>query len=195
MTHDYSNQNTNEDPRMMAFFDYLVQQEIEGWNSESSNDSSDHSSENSSRHDSQTSDTEPTTHFTTAATTSRLSRGKFFVFTILKQNRFITMYNFAHTDANPRRGDTAGAQRNKYRNRIAFLIATKRKSLKRLALKRVARTTRRVKSKFVPRQTKRNPLRTTRKPYDKKIRRLSVVCFELINNNIAQVIYYFIYTE
>lgn len=59
MSHDYSNESTNEDPRMIAFFDYLVQQEIEGWNSESCNDSSDHSSENSSRHDSQTSDTEP----------------------------------------------------------------------------------------------------------------------------------------
>ena len=59
MSHDYSNESTNEDPRMIAFFDYLVQQEIVGWNSESCNDSSDHSSENSSRHDSQTSDTEP----------------------------------------------------------------------------------------------------------------------------------------
>jgi len=58
MTHDYSNQNTNEDPRMIAFFDYLVQQEIEGWSSESSNQTSDHTSENSSRPDSPTSDTE-----------------------------------------------------------------------------------------------------------------------------------------
>lgn len=64
MTHDYSNQNTHEDPRMIAFFDYLVQQEIEGWSSESSNQTSDHTSENSSRPDSPTSDTEPT-HFTT----------------------------------------------------------------------------------------------------------------------------------
>lgn len=80
MTHDYSNQNTNEDPRMMAFFDYLVQQEIEGWNSESS-ESSDHSSENSSRPDSQTSDTEPPTTFTQTApipSTSRVGRGKKF---------------------------------------------------------------------------------------------------------------------
>lgn len=73
MTHDYSNQNTNEDPRMIAFFDYLVQQEIEGWSSESSNHSSDHTSENSSRPDSPTSDTEPTT-FTTVKTTRH--RGK-----------------------------------------------------------------------------------------------------------------------
>lgn len=34
MTHDYSQQSTVEDPRMMAFFDSLVQREIEGWSSE-----------------------------------------------------------------------------------------------------------------------------------------------------------------
>jgi DDB1- and CUL4-associated factor 5 len=63
MTHDYTNQNTTEDPRMMAFFDYLVQQEIEGWDSESSDHSSEHSSENSSRPCSSqsSSDAEPAT--------------------------------------------------------------------------------------------------------------------------------------
>lgn len=74
MTHDYSNQNTNEDPRMIAFFDYLVQQEIEGWSS--SNQSSDHNSENSSRPGSPTSDTEPTTSFNTVKTVHRVNRGK-----------------------------------------------------------------------------------------------------------------------
>lgn len=52
MTHDYSNQNTNEDPRMMAFFDSLIQQEIEGWNTNNSSDSdqcSVGSSDNSTR--------------------------------------------------------------------------------------------------------------------------------------------------
>ncbi|XP_044599118.1 DDB1- and CUL4-associated factor 5 isoform X1 [Cotesia glomerata] len=34
MTHDYSHQSTREDPRMMAFFDSLVQREIEGWSSD-----------------------------------------------------------------------------------------------------------------------------------------------------------------
>lgn len=75
MTHDYSNQNTLEDPRMIAFFDYLVQQEIEGWSSESSNQSSDHTSENSSRPDSPTSDTEPT-NFTTVKPPLGRHRGK-----------------------------------------------------------------------------------------------------------------------
>lgn len=74
-----------------------------------------------------------------------------------------------------RRGEPS-SQRNKYRNRIAYLIATKRKTLKRLALKKVARySSRRLKNKFVPRQTKRAAAtRTGRKPYDKKMRRLSV---------------------
>nr|CAD7451853.1 unnamed protein product [Timema tahoe] len=36
MSHDYSHQSTKEDPRMMAFFDSLVQREIEGWSSEDS---------------------------------------------------------------------------------------------------------------------------------------------------------------
>lgn len=52
MTHDYSNQNTTEDPRMMAFFDSLVQREIEGWNSNDNSESdrsSQHSSDGSSR--------------------------------------------------------------------------------------------------------------------------------------------------
>lgn len=31
ISHDYSHQSTKEDPRMMAFFDSLVQREIEGW--------------------------------------------------------------------------------------------------------------------------------------------------------------------
>lgn len=39
MTHDYSHQSTKEDPRMMAFFDSLVQREIEGWVSEDSHSS------------------------------------------------------------------------------------------------------------------------------------------------------------
>lgn len=54
MSHDYSDQNTTEDPRMMAFFDSLVQREIEGWNSDDDNSSdsdksSCHSSDGSSR--------------------------------------------------------------------------------------------------------------------------------------------------
>ncbi len=34
MSHDYSQRSTDEDPRMMAFFDSLVQRELEGWSSD-----------------------------------------------------------------------------------------------------------------------------------------------------------------
>lgn len=78
-----------------------------------------------------------------------------------------------------RRGETS--QRNKFRNRIAYLIATKRKSLKRLALKRNTRSataSRRMKSKYLSRTSSKrfvnNVRNVTRKPYDKKMRRLSV---------------------
>lgn len=33
VNHDYSHGSTDEDPRMMAFFDSLVQREVEGWTS------------------------------------------------------------------------------------------------------------------------------------------------------------------
>lgn len=63
------------------------------------------------------------------------------------------------------------------------MIATKRKSLKKLALKRCARNVpaRRMKNKYAGRQSKnRSTLRTcVRKPYDKKMRRLSVQVFVL----------------
>lgn len=69
MTHDYSNQNTTEDPRMMAFFDSLVQREIEGWNSNDNSESdksSQHSSDGSSRPTStESSDSESTSNFLT----------------------------------------------------------------------------------------------------------------------------------
>jgi WD repeat-containing protein 22 len=150
MNHDYSHQSTSEDPRMMAFFDFLVQQEIEGWNSETSDPTSDVSSDEneSSRPDTtQTSDTESVHHVQ--------FRG--------------------HRDS--RRGDIA--QRTKYRNRIAYLIATKRNRLKRLALKGAnQRTSRanRLKSKFGPRNhAKRSAAaqRPSRKGPGKRIRRLS----------------------
>ena len=44
ISHDYSSESTNENPRMMAFFDSLVQREIEGWNT-SDGDESDSESE------------------------------------------------------------------------------------------------------------------------------------------------------
>lgn len=34
MSHDYSHESTREDSRMMAFFDSLVQREIQDWSSD-----------------------------------------------------------------------------------------------------------------------------------------------------------------
>lgn len=167
MSHDYTSQNTTEDPRMIAFFDYLVQQEIEGFNLSSSH-SSDHSSENSSRPGSPTSDTEPTTHFNVRPLLSR-HRGEFQILLNKREKYIITCLVPIET----RRGETS----QRHINRIAYLIATKRKSLKRLALRRNSRTTRRMKNKYVLRPTKRavhNLRALNRKPYDKKMRRLSV---------------------
>lgn len=39
MSHDYSHQSIREDPRMMAFFDSLVQRDEEGWSTDCSQDS------------------------------------------------------------------------------------------------------------------------------------------------------------
>lgn len=66
LTHDYANQNTVEDTRMMAFFDSLVTREIEGWTSDKNMESdknSEHSSDGSSRRTStETSDSESVTN-------------------------------------------------------------------------------------------------------------------------------------
>lgn len=151
MTHDYSNQNTTEDSRMMAFFDYLVQQEIEGWNSFSSDQlSEEHTSANSTRQDSSQSSDDQTT--ITSIVRTRNTR-----------------------DHNMRRGDM-GSRAN-YRNRISYLISTKRNSLKRLALKGTGtRIQRRIKTKYGARQNKRQPPRITRRNSNtKRIRRGSTV--------------------
>jgi hypothetical protein len=44
LTHDYSNGSVDEDPRMMAFFDSLVQRELQGWSTDEENSDSDSSS-------------------------------------------------------------------------------------------------------------------------------------------------------
>lgn len=152
MTHENSHQPILEDPRMMAFFDYLVQQEIEGWNTETSNQTWEHSSDEneSSRLDTmQTSDTESVQNYIPL-------QGQ-------HQNR---------------RDDVA--QWKKYRNPI--LIATKRSRLKRLALKmantRVLNRHTITKAKYGLRnQPKRSAWRSTREGIGKRNRRLSTSTF------------------
>lgn len=139
MTHDYSNQNTNEDSRMMAFFDYLVQQEIEGWDDTLSQTSEDSSNENSSHADSESSDSE--------------------------------QYNVTKLTG---KTNTASQQRTRYRNRIAYLIATKRNKLKRLALRGTTKTSRRTITKYRANNKRaERSHRSTRKAVSKRLRKVS----------------------
>lgn len=63
--------------------------------------------------------------------------------------------------------------RSRYLNRIAYLIATKRNTLKRLALKGSNRTTRRVRSiKSTQRKLQRSSIRQPRKNNGKRINRM-----------------------
>lgn len=146
MTHDYTQQNTTEDPRMMAFFDSLVQREIEAWKSNDSSDtdkSSRHSSDGSSRPTS-------TLQSESDSTNSHPNQGT--------------------------RSRTALKIRSRYLNRIAYLIATKRNTLKRLALKGSVQITRRVKSvKSVNRKMPRSSARSSRK--GKRLNRMNVSKF------------------
>ncbi|GAB0092325.1 DDB1- and CUL4-associated factor 5 [Sergentomyia squamirostris] len=139
LAQDYNNQSTHEDPRMMAFFDSLVQQEIEGWNSTDSSDSHQQTeySHNSSRPtSSQSSDSESVHYFS---------------------ERDLYQHRMANNPTKP--------QRVVYPNRIAYLIATKRNTLKRLALKgAVTQTQGRAKTgRVCGRKVKRTGLRGNRK--------------------------------
>lgn len=121
MPHDYSSRNTNEDPRMMAFFDSLIQQEIEGWDTNNSSDSqlasdggeSSHSPNNSSIEDSD--EQELLRYFVRKRERARKN-------SILNKMKI---------------------QTHRYANRIAYLIATKRNTLRRLALKGASNSNRR----------------------------------------------------
>ncbi|XP_037046872.1 DDB1- and CUL4-associated factor 5 [Bradysia coprophila] len=156
MAHDYTQQNTTEDPRMMAFFDSLVQREIEGWNSSEDTDSdksSQHSSDGSSR---------PTSPETSGSDSP---------------NNFLTNGNGEPC----RRPRLAVIPRTIYANRIAYLIATKRNTLKRLALRGAAQTERRVKSaKFGSRKMS---ARITRKGNGKRPGRLGLNCRKRSHDN------------
>lgn len=162
MTHDYSNQNTTEDPRMMAFFDSLVQREIEGWNSADNSGGSDKSSEHSSDGSSRPTSTDDSSESEAA----------------------VSYYD----DGEPCRRGGGGASaavrrrsrgaaikpRTIYANRIAYLIATKRNTLKRLALKGAAHTERRRRVKSTSSNRKLS-LRITRKGGGKRLGRSSMV--------------------
>ncbi|KAL5284063.1 DCAF5 family protein [Megaselia abdita] len=100
LIHDYSEQNTCEDMFMMAFFDSLVQQELETWNTNSLYNSEPVSSNSSGSGGSS---------LTTSSSSDESDIGLKIKF-----------------KCNP--------QRNKFPNRIAYLIAQKRYTLRRLAM-------------------------------------------------------------
>lgn len=80
------------------------------------------------------------------------------------------------------RNRTMIKSRSRYLNRIAYLIATKRHTLKRLALKGSVRTTRRVRSvKSTTRKLHRPSFRQPRKTNGKRINRMVSIEFDLKN--------------
>ncbi|XP_017473245.1 PREDICTED: uncharacterized protein DDB_G0287625 [Rhagoletis zephyria] len=164
MSHDYSSRNTNEDPRMMAFFDSLIQQEIEGWDTDSStdsshgsegthscsssNDSSDSSQDDESDDDDDDDGDDGGDGVTIAVNVGgndevagpaeeivmERSNG-----TMRERSTKHTKRRFARRRELKRRKSNfskkAKPQRHAFANRIAYLIATKRSRLRRLAIK------------------------------------------------------------
>ncbi|GLH03745.1 Retinoblastoma-binding protein 5 homolog [Gryllus bimaculatus] len=118
MTHDYSHKSTKEDPRMMAFFDSLVQREIEGWTTDesASTEMSVHEVAGSaSESDSPLSDT-PVTALTAALVEALEGQGS------------------ATEPSTIEPGDDVGETNSTdAQNRISQLIARKRAQLMRLA--------------------------------------------------------------
>lgn len=162
MAHEFTNQNTLEDPRMLAFFDTLVQQELEAWNTTASSDSdqsTQHTSDNSS--------------CPTSIQSSDDSDGS------LPSVRDLYRRNASSLN-------TYKPVRIKYPHRIAYLIATKRNSLKRLALKGLnADIPRRFRaSKFGSRHSQRYNLRTNRKGLNgHRSGRFNYVSYELLETS------------
>lgn len=100
LIHDYSEQNTCEDMFMMAFFDSLVQQELETWNTNTLNNS------------------EPVSSNSSGSSGSSLT----------------TSSSSDESDVGLKIKFKCNPQRNKFPNRIAYLIAQKRYTLRRLAM-------------------------------------------------------------
>lgn len=100
LIHDYSEQNTCEDMFMMAFFDSLVQQELETWNTNTLNNS------------------EPVSSNSSGSSGSSIS----------------TSSSSDESEVGLKIKFKCNPQRNKFPNRIAYLIAQKRYTLRRLAM-------------------------------------------------------------
>lgn len=102
LAHDYTHQNTVEDPRMMAFFDSLVQREIEGWNTSEDTGSDKSSSDGSSRPTSpETSDTDSPNNFITNGNGKEirvcsLRAGSIFLFIFFRRVKAMNSKEFCH---------------------------------------------------------------------------------------------------
>ncbi|KAF7397304.1 hypothetical protein HZH68_008526 [Vespula germanica] len=117
MTHDYSHQSTREDPRMMAFFDSLIQREIEGWSSEDMPTASQTPSD---------SENNPTTGRTYSATDSDDS-------TASDRHLMLSILGSAVSSRSSYGGGVAPERPLESPNRITQLIANRREKLMRLA--------------------------------------------------------------
>ncbi|XP_015183769.1 PREDICTED: DDB1- and CUL4-associated factor 5 [Polistes dominula] len=117
MTHDYSHQSTREDPRMMAFFDSLIQREIEGWSSEDMPTASQTPSD---------SENNPTTGRTYSATDSDDSIAS-------DRHIMLSVLGSAVSSRSSYGGGVAPERPLESPNRITQLIANRREKLRRLA--------------------------------------------------------------
>lgn len=117
MTHDYSHQSTKEDPRMMAFFDSLIQREIEGWSSEDMPTASPTPSD---------SENNPTTGLTYSATDSDDSIAS-------DRHIMLSVLGSAVSSRSSYGGGVAPERPLESPNRITQLIANRREKLMRLA--------------------------------------------------------------
>lgn len=159
----------------------MVQREIEGWNSNDNSDSdksSVHSSDGSSRRTS-------TLQSESDETFQVYGRGNIqeYHHKTIEFVALIFSFNPNSTIESANRNRTMIKSRSRYLNRIAYLIAMKRNTLKRLALKGSMRTTRRVRSmKSNNRKLHRSSFRQPRKTNGKRVNRM-VKMWKFINFN------------
>lgn len=154
-----------------------MQREIENWNSNENSDS-----DKSSVHSSDGSRKTSTLQSESDETFQVYGRGKREALLISNRDNFVSvkfsnimtvffLHRIALESAN--RNRTMIKTRSRHLNRIAYLIATKRNTLKRLALKGSNRTTRRVRSvKSSQRKMQRSSFRQPRKNNGKRINRM-----------------------
>ncbi|KAB7506480.1 DDB1- and CUL4-associated factor 5 [Armadillidium nasatum] len=139
VSHDYSNGSTDEDPKMMAFFDSLVQREVEGWttNSDMSNDDDDDSDyasrAQSSSHSTSESDVDNDSSWTPSQRSfSPLRRRR-------SRVRSLRRYDGGRGNSSSSTSSSDKRRSNQGSEWILKLIAKKREQMKEAKLKKAAR--------------------------------------------------------